>query len=193
MTTSPHTIRDATKQDASSIARLHTESWKIVYRGILPDTYLDNDLEAERIEHWQDKMNNLPSLDRVWVAETDGAIIGFIAIWLVEPGGPEALVCNLHVSPRHKGQGIGKALLASAAKWMITGSKTSCYLYVYDANLPAIRFYEKMGGQPDGKYIYNIAGIPIPETIFRWTDLEALADYNFPTPTPQHSAAYKND
>jgi len=46
------TLRAATVDDTALIASMHTRSWASAYRGILPDTYLDRDLQGERVAHW---------------------------------------------------------------------------------------------------------------------------------------------
>jgi hypothetical protein len=43
-------IRDASDCDLPAIARLHAASWMVAYRGILPDSFLDHDLEKNRAQ-----------------------------------------------------------------------------------------------------------------------------------------------
>jgi hypothetical protein len=40
-------VREANAGDAAAIARLHVESWRATYRGILRDEYLDGNAAAE--------------------------------------------------------------------------------------------------------------------------------------------------
>ena len=49
----PVEIRQAHAGDAEAIAELHTLSWRGAYRGILPDSFLDLEAEAERRAAWQ--------------------------------------------------------------------------------------------------------------------------------------------
>lgn len=34
-------FRQATSQDAKRIAKVHVDSWRTTYQGIIPDSYLD--------------------------------------------------------------------------------------------------------------------------------------------------------
>jgi hypothetical protein len=42
------TLRDATEHDSPAIARLHADSWRSAYRGMLSDDYLDHRAHSER-------------------------------------------------------------------------------------------------------------------------------------------------
>lgn len=45
-------IRKATLQDAEAIARVHVDSWKTTYKGIIPDNVLNNLSYTQRTEQW---------------------------------------------------------------------------------------------------------------------------------------------
>ncbi len=46
---SPISLLPASAQDAEAIARLQAQSWRITYRGMLPDEYLDRHVVADRL------------------------------------------------------------------------------------------------------------------------------------------------
>lgn len=71
--------------------------------------------------------------NRVWVAEVGEAVAGFIAFangWLN----------HLYVASEFQSLGVGSKLLAIAKRL-----NPSLQLWVFQANLPAIRFYERRG------------------------------------------------
>lgn len=77
-------IREARCDDAAGIARIHVESWRTTYRGIVPDDVLERLSEERRVAYWSDVLCREPRSDVVYVAEDErGAIAGFAA------GGPE--------------------------------------------------------------------------------------------------------
>jgi putative acetyltransferase len=84
--------------------------------------------EEEDREHLADVV--LPT-HHVWVAEVKGEIAGFIAFG-------DGWVHHLYVTPESQKQGIGAALLAIAKR-----NYRSLQLWVFQSNLPAIRFYER--------------------------------------------------
>ena len=53
-------IRVAEYKDYERIAQLHADSWKIYYRGILADQYLDQDVLEDRSVIWQTRLINPP-------------------------------------------------------------------------------------------------------------------------------------
>lgn len=167
-------VRKAGSEDADLIAYMHATSWKDAYRNILPQEYLDDDLEGERKRHWHKKMNELNGNDFVLIAEEDGLPVGFISVWEVHNGDYDALVDNLHVLPGKKGKGKGSMLIAYAAEKLIELNKRSFYLWVLDQNVPARLFYERIGGMAKDKSVFEIMGKKIPETRFVWTDLNLL-------------------
>jgi hypothetical protein len=47
-------IREATIADVTAIDRVHVESWRTTYRGLLPDDYLGNLTYAQREPLWHE-------------------------------------------------------------------------------------------------------------------------------------------
>ena len=58
-------FRHATPAFAQEIASIHTSSWREVYRNILPEDYLNNDIEQERKLFWDKKIQHLPDDESV--------------------------------------------------------------------------------------------------------------------------------
>src|SRR4051812_7156837 len=71
----------------------------------------------------------LPAND-VWVAEAGTEVAGFIAF-------RDGWVNHLYVAPRFQGRGVGSELLAIARR-----ENQTLQLWAFEANEPAIRFYE---------------------------------------------------
>lgn len=71
--------------------------------------------------------------NEVWVAEFEDRIVGFIAF-------ASGFVNQLYVAPGFQGRGIGTRLLAVAQQ-----TASSLQLWTFEANLPAIQFYQKRG------------------------------------------------
>jgi hypothetical protein len=47
-------IREATMTDVAAIARVHVESWRTTYKGLLPDDYLANLTYEQREPRWRE-------------------------------------------------------------------------------------------------------------------------------------------
>jgi GNAT superfamily N-acetyltransferase len=80
------------------------------------------------------------SNEDVWVAEEDGRLLGFLAIRRSRTNGWETLE-RLYVDPPEQGRGVGAVLLDQAKALRPEG----LYLWVFQKNTGARRFYERHG------------------------------------------------
>lgn len=163
------TIRSLTADDVATVAMLHTVSWRRAYRNILSDGYLDGDLETERTGVWATKLH--PSaMGFGWLALIDDLPAGFVFVRPREDREWGTLVDNLHVLPAHQGLGIGRQLLHTVGLWGRThATGTPVHLWVFADNLPARRFYARMGGR-EVEYVDREAsdGRLLPEYRVAW-------------------------
>ncbi len=140
--------REATEQDAASIAALHAESWRRHYRGAYLDSYLEGDVFADRLEVWANRLAPPRSDRSTVIAEGDEhALCGFVHT--VFDHDPEwgALLDNLHVRSDLKGKGIGTQLMSQAARRLVQYRPTPpLYLWVLEQNAAAQAFYSDRGG-----------------------------------------------
>jgi len=87
------------------------------------------------------------------------------------------LLDNLHVMPNLKGKGLGRRLMSEMANRVSRLNSGLClHLWVYEQNLGARRFYERLGGEitarvsepaPDGAEVNALR--------YCWSDLSGLA------------------
>lgn len=145
--------------DIEGIATLHAESWRRNYRGAFSDAYLDNDVVDDRRRVWTDRLTQPnPRCDTV-VAESDGAIVGFVHTILDDHPTWGALLDNLHVAQGFKRNGIGTQLMArTASAVMARGIHKCLYLLVLEQNRSAQAFYEAHGGEYVGSESSEPAG-----------------------------------
>lgn len=84
----------------------------------------------------------------VLVAEHGGQVIGMCTGQLVistAEGGPSVLVEDVVVAPEHRGQGVGRALMAALTEWANNRGATRMQLLADRNNPPAFAFYERLG------------------------------------------------
>lgn len=83
------------------------------------------------------------------LAEVEGRAVGFalyfttFSTFLCKPG---IHLEDLFVEPRHRGSGIGRALLRHLARLAVERGCGRLEWNVLDWNTPSIRFYESLGG-----------------------------------------------
>ena len=170
-------FRLANPSDAARIAALHAASWRSAYRGIMPDTYLDEEIDTERETLWRARLNS-PANDRlcVWLGEHGAELAGFACLLLDEEPFWGACLDNLHVQPELRGHGLGRQLFGRAVRWLLTVEPDwPIYLWVFEANEGARRLYDALRGQVVERTIKDLPGnARIPSLRYVWRDAVAL-------------------
>lgn len=132
--------------DAPAVAALHADSWRRHYRGAYSDTFLDGDVETDRVAVWADRLSQLAEGHFTILAERDGRLVGFVHTVLDADPSWGALVDNLHVRHGQKRSGIGTRLLGEATQILLERRPTvGLYLWVLEQNTAAQAFYEERG------------------------------------------------
>ena len=167
--------RTATRADASAIAQLHARSWQQHYRGILSDTYLDNEVLPDRQRVWHERFARPSTRQHIIVAHEE-ELGGFACAYRQHDPQWGALLDNLHVVPAGQGQGVGRALMRATAQWLQQQSPSEgLYLWVFEANTAARAFYERQGGVCQEKAVVdNPDGSSASVFRYVWTDLSRL-------------------
>jgi ribosomal protein S18 acetylase RimI-like enzyme len=162
--------RKAKSNEAEAIAALHAKSWQVAYKGILSDNFLNNEVKENRLKLWTDRFANPAENEFICMAVEDEELKGFVCVYGNDDAQWGALIDNLHVLPESKGQGIGKRLMQEAFKWIAENyPNPHFYLWVYEDNHEARRFYEKMGGENVQSATYENPGGGISNTLrYAW-------------------------
>jgi ribosomal protein S18 acetylase RimI-like enzyme len=163
-------IRPATRADLPEIARLHEANWRRDYAGILPEHALGGQLTDYMEATWHDGALR----DRRCLMARDGAgdLLGFAAMLDEGPDGC-AFLDNLHVAPRFRALGVGRALMSAVAVLAIPGALT---LEVLTANTSARAIYKAWGGQESREFPDDIMGNRVRTVTVGWRDTIWLAD-----------------
>jgi GNAT superfamily N-acetyltransferase len=170
-------IAPATPDDAAELGRVHVQAWREAYPGLVPDAVLAALDPAERAALW----TRILATDEIVLLARHpaGAIHGFIAAALQrEPGilPFAAEIGALYLLRVAQRQGLGRALMAGAARTLLARGLGSASLWVLDGNTAAIAFYTALGGR-------IVHQRPLParrdwpghETAYAWDDLRTLA------------------
>ncbi len=134
-------IRSATAQDVRSMAKLHTESWKIAYEPILSQKQLDWASESREIRNIKKMLKEgLP----IVLAEIDGQLAGFIIYDRIDDRMTDASsdfeIHSFWVDYRKTRQGIGTALVDEMIERC---SPDRIYVWVLTGLTAGPAFYEK--------------------------------------------------
>jgi len=167
-------IRAATAADAIAIARVHVESWRTTYAGIVPEEYLAGLDETFRVKLWQEW---LASGAVVLVAERKGEVVGFVHAGGIREAveSADAEIYSLYLLREAQGRGIGRGLLRVVAAVLQQQGFTSVALWVLERNRSR-GFYESCGGRLARSRVIEIGGARLMEVAYWWQELGMLTE-----------------
>ncbi|MDT0166317.1 GNAT family N-acetyltransferase [Actinotalea sp. AC32] len=142
-------VRRPVVADVPAMARVHVQSWRETYRGVMRDEVLDDPASVGRRERFWTAVLTDDRPDRVAaLAERDGVVVG------VALAGPPLDVTDawarqlyvLYTLVGVHGSGTGAALMDT-----VLGGAAPVGLWVADPNPRAQAFYRRHGFEPDGR------------------------------------------
>jgi GNAT superfamily N-acetyltransferase len=157
-------IRAATEHDTVAIAHVHVQSWRTTYGGIVPEEYLATLNEAERVLVWRDWLTRDI---RVYIADLDGEIVGFISGGAIrEPVQTyDAELYAIYLLEQAQRQGVGTALLKELAESLLGKGFTSMIVWVLEKN-PSRHFYVRSSAQIVTTKNIQIGGVTLSEVSY---------------------------
>ncbi|CAI9386598.1 N-acetyltransferase family protein [Niallia sp. Sow4_A1] len=160
-------IRKARSEDAKGIAKVHIDSWRTTYRGIVPDTYLKALIYEEKEEIWKRAILT----GSVFVAENEeGQIVGFANGGKERSGqysGYDGELYAIYLLEAYQGKGIGSSLAKKVFEYLKEKGFNSMIIFALAEN-PACKFYEAIGGKRIGTEEIEIGGEEFTEVVFGW-------------------------
>ncbi len=164
-------VRPAGPSDAVPIARVHVDSWRTAYRGLLPDAFLDGLSVHARTERWRARLRTMSARQRVLVAEQEGEVVGFASTGPTRDDDTDAHVVGelyaVYVLPQLWSRGIGTRLHSAVLAALEEEGFREATLWVLDANARARSFYALTGWSPDGASKRAVYGAPVTEIRYR--------------------------
>ncbi|MCY9514670.1 GNAT family N-acetyltransferase [Paenibacillus apiarius] len=169
-------IRDAEAKDAANIARVHVESWRTTYHGLVSDEFLSGLSIESRKQMWTQTMEQLTADKCLLILEDpNGQVVGFAM------GGPSrsaeypgrAELYALYLLEQAQGQGFGRKLVQAFARRMLESGFTSMLVWVLEGN-GALHFYRRIGAEAIGNTEIAIGGERHTEIVLQWNDLKAI-------------------
>ncbi len=161
------TVRAVTRDDADEIGRVHAETWRAAYTGVLPESAFDVDA---RRGFWREALAREPrSGSAVFVAEVDGEVVGFAGVGAARDE-PERVgeLFTIYVEPRCWGTGAGRALIHRAEESLRSSGYAEAILWVLEGNERAERFYRAGAWAHDGgRKVEQFQGAELVEIRYR--------------------------
>jgi GNAT superfamily N-acetyltransferase len=166
-------IRRGVVDDATEASRLHADTWRASYRGLVPDALLDG-LDASRWETgWRRGFESMDPTRVVHVAEIDGRIVGFAGGGRARQSAPSGYVGEvyaIYVHPTQQGRGIGRVLLKAAAEGLVERRLVPIVIWTLFNNPQSRGFYESLGGVVIAEKREPFDGYELHEVAYGWPD-----------------------
>lgn len=162
-------LRPAKPDDALAVARVHVSSWQAAYRGLLPDSYLDQLRPEDRAARY-DFCGGDPLKPLTIVALDGEMIVGFATTMPARDAdlAGDGELCALYVQPEFWGRGFGACLVEAARGHLHECGFRAALLWVLAGNARAERFYQIDGWVPDGhRRRETMWGIEVEESRYR--------------------------
>ncbi len=171
-------IRQGQPGDKEAIARVHVDTWRGSYRGLIRKHFLQSLSREKAVQTWQKIFAEKKQSQFIFVAEDQKeGIIGFVS-----GGGPrdEEISCDaeiyaLYIKPRWQGQGVGRKLMEKVISFLQAQGLKSFYLWTLAAG-KSHRFYESLGGQRIACKQEVIGEVEYPMVGYAW-EIEKAAKW----------------
>lgn len=166
-------IRLGRQGDENGIARVHVDTWRTTYAGIIPADFLANLSYERRAQMWANMISNSPPGYFLFVAEMDGTIVGFVDGGPARegPAGFSAEIYGFYLLKEQQGKGWGRALFERAVENLKAAGHKSMFLWVLTEN-PARGFYERIGGNQIAEKDIEIGGAILREVAYGWPEID---------------------
>ncbi len=144
-------IRAATEADIPRVREIAALAWTPIFaeirRRMGQELYqrLRPDGIAGKSDQVEEGFRRYP--ERMWVAEIDWEVVGFITFWVGDAEAKVGVIGNNAVHPDRHGRGVGRRMYQYALDWMRQQGLeyASVQTGLDDAHAPARRAYEAVG------------------------------------------------
>ena len=164
------TVRKAAPPDASAIARINVDGWRVAYADIVPAEAL----ESLDVDSFADSYREILAADdpiAVFVATDGGRIVAFCGVCPVRNGErdahssqPTGELAAIYVAPAMRGAGAGHAVHDAGLAHLAAAGFEHAVLWVFEANQLARSFYARHGWVLDSAHeYYETHGQAIPQ------------------------------
>lgn len=157
--------------DKECIAKVHVDSWRTTYEGIIPDDFLANLSYEQFSAIWK---KNLKRADKfiIVVENAKGEIVGFAdsrkSEWNTEENAVE--LTSIYLLEIYQGKGLGKLLLKELFTHYKEQGYTKVFVEVLEDNKTRY-FYEYYGAEFVKTVQIKIGGKALNETIYSWSSV----------------------
>ncbi|MBU3143840.1 MULTISPECIES: GNAT family N-acetyltransferase [Clostridium] len=144
-------IHYANVDDARILGEIHSKSWKVAYKGIVPEDILNNMSSEKRQRYFEKALSEGWEEDAIIFKENIG--VGLICIGKCRDEDKDnsyGEIWGIYLLPEYFNKGIGSKLIYWGLNELRNRNYKKITLWVLEENTPARKFYEKIGFNHDG-------------------------------------------
>lgn len=166
-------VRPVQIDDAPALAKIQVDSYQISYKGLLPDTILNDFSYEEQTQDWVDWLTENPD-EYMVVVVVDDTTIGYARGRKLVNKPSDCEIAAAHVLKAYQGRGCGKALIHAIAKHYADNECKSIMAWTLYNN-PVRTLCEKLGGVFGTEKISSWdEATQITEVSYHWSDIHQL-------------------
>ncbi len=169
-----YTIRPVRSGDAAGLARAQVDSWRVLFRGLLADSHLDNASYADQESDWLELLDVPDSVIYVATDDQDAIVAYARAVQYRGSERRDSELVSIHMRPELKRHGIGRRLFLACVQEMRGRGARSHMLWCLTGNANARAFYDSLGGAIVAEQTVVIAGEAASEVLYDWPDIDDL-------------------
>ncbi len=169
-------IRKAKISDIPKIAKVHVDTWKTAYKGIISDEYLQNLSYKWSENAFLTIIKKQNHEITCFIAEGEsGKIVGFAIGGIERSNNPKfkGELWGIYVATEHQRKSIGKSLVFAVVEKLLNLNINSMLVWVLKDN-PYRAFYESLGGLLIGEKPIKIGKDELIEVAYGWEDIRRL-------------------
>ena len=170
--------RRASIDDADAVARVHCESWRTTYPGLIPDHVIEAwcDLE-KRTKGWREIIATRRAT--LWLADQNDQVVGFADGGVArEPNdGFSGQLFGIYLLKSVQRQGVWRALVGHVFDDLRAKGYSNARVEVLATNSTAIRFYQGLGARYVRDVPFEMMGETLVERVYGWDRLSATSQF----------------
>lgn len=133
------------EEELIEVAKIHVDSQRATYVGILEQSYLENLNYEDSILRWKEWMKKGDREVLVYVDNNE--VVGFSAVKFYQYEAGSGILSNLHVRANMHHKGIGSALISASMGLLCNMGLQSMYIDVIIGNNRAEALYSFLGAE----------------------------------------------
>ncbi|MBP2657026.1 MAG: GCN5-related N-acetyltransferase [Firmicutes bacterium] len=165
-------IRTAQAGDEQHIADVIINTWKIAYRGIVPDCFLDSLTTEKHKKLFRENIAN--KAETIFVLENNNKqIVGVVSGGADRLGIYDCELVAIYVLPDYQKKGYGKLLFKKLIEEYKRNSFKSMIIWTFKDNKDR-KFYEILGGTISEDESYSLGGSDVAIVAYTWQDINKI-------------------